>query len=742
VRLGLRYFLSYYFMYPRLLVLLFFVSLTGSVFGQFTYTIDQSIPVKANNKTLRMPWAGGFNAAQFNTMDLNSDNKQDLVIFERSANIILTFLNQGDTTYVYAPEFETQFPPEVDQFLILRDFNRDGKKDIFTHNNLGLSVFVNTTPPGGPLQWRPYDSGNALLTTGFNGPINLQVNATDVSGIQDIDGDGDLDILDARFVGIGSLEYHKNMSMELTGTCDSLLMVRVTEKWGDFEECNCGQYLFVNDSICPVFAGRTTHAAGKSILAIDVDNDGDRDLFFSEETCSNIYFMKNLGNADSAYMDGFTYYPPSAPIVNFQIFPATYYEDVNFDGIPDLIVGSNIYDRSSISDNFQQSAWLYLNQGTVTLPNFAFIKNNFLQDQMIEVGDNSAPAFVDADGDGDLDMFIGSYTSQDTVSHLFYYENTGSASSPEFTYVTDDYNTISSLGFYNLKPQFADIDGNGTQDLVFTATSMQTGTTSLYFIPNKDPGHLDFSGATPVNTSFVINPDENVLLVDVNQDGLYDILLGTATGALQYWINHGPRGVLDYTLQNPSFLGLGVTTARQNPVITTGDLNADGKTDLVLGDQLGAITIYSDFRAENPATSVQNIIWDEASQSYISKNLGGRVWPTVVNVFATNRPAMLIGNFLGGMVILKNSAEAELPANPVITIFPNPTPQNKTFTIKSDRDVTAQVFTVLGVKASDEFQIPANQNYEVTPQGLPAGVYIARFRANNNKTFSQKFVIY
>ena len=49
--------------------------------AQFTFTLDQSIPVEANGKSLAMPWAGGLNAAQFNTMDLNGDGKQDLVTF-------------------------------------------------------------------------------------------------------------------------------------------------------------------------------------------------------------------------------------------------------------------------------------------------------------------------------------------------------------------------------------------------------------------------------------------------------------------------------------------------------------------------------------------------------------------------------------------------------------------------------------------------------------------------------------
>jgi hypothetical protein len=62
-------------------VLLLFITL--SVFvpqqlsAQFTYMVDQSIPVQINEQTLSMPWGGGLNAVQYNTIDLNGDGLED-----------------------------------------------------------------------------------------------------------------------------------------------------------------------------------------------------------------------------------------------------------------------------------------------------------------------------------------------------------------------------------------------------------------------------------------------------------------------------------------------------------------------------------------------------------------------------------------------------------------------------------------------------------------------------------------
>src|SRR5262245_53938850 len=79
---------KYFLMIRHLLFLFLFVPL--DLFAQFTYVIDQGIPVKDQaGEQLLMPWAGGLNAAQHNVMDLNEDGKDDLVIYDRTADRII-----------------------------------------------------------------------------------------------------------------------------------------------------------------------------------------------------------------------------------------------------------------------------------------------------------------------------------------------------------------------------------------------------------------------------------------------------------------------------------------------------------------------------------------------------------------------------------------------------------------------------------------------------------------------------
>ena len=93
-----------------------------------------SFPVSQDGKTLRYPFAGGLNAAQLSAADLNQDGIQDLVIFDRAGDVLLTFLNGGKTgeiDYTYAPDYACYFPLLRD-YVLLRDFNGDGAADIFT----------------------------------------------------------------------------------------------------------------------------------------------------------------------------------------------------------------------------------------------------------------------------------------------------------------------------------------------------------------------------------------------------------------------------------------------------------------------------------------------------------------------------------------------------------------------------------------------------------------------------------
>lgn len=715
--------------------------------AQFTYFLDQSIPVQElDGDNLTMPWAGGLNAAQFNTMDLNGDGAEDLVLFDRMANKVITFIN-SDNQYIPAPEFENLFPAEITNWLLLRDYNCDGKKDIFTGDVLGIKVYQNVST-GSNLQWKqflfstgfPGSKSTVLMTQGSQNKVNLQLQFDDLPSISDVDGDGDLDIFNIQYAG-HTVEFHQNFSVENNLPCDSLEFRRITRSWGNFRECDCGVFAFDGQDCPPNSGGRTKHAGGKSLLALDYNGDQQQDLLFSEAECTRLFVLPNDGDTSGPVINRFTSFPQSTP-VNFVLFPAAFYEDVDFDGKKDLIATPNIFTKEFINIDLEESVWFYKNTGTNTHPSFSYVQRDFLQDHMIDVGDNAVPAFADYDGDGDFDLFISRHTSLEYTSTLFLYENTGSPSAPAFKLISEDYLGFSTSRFYNVRIQFYDINNDQTTDLVFSATSFDNAGTELYYVNNQSQTSLDFNGASIRPLDFSLTSSENICIADVDQDGLADILAGRSEGNLEFWKNEGVAGTPSFVLEDEAYLGLDGSTLRQNISCAAADLDGDGKTDLLVGDQNGKLGVISDFRnfAANEIMPEYNIIFNTALEAYSDKNLGGKIWPAVANIYNSNKPTVVVGNVLGGIHILTHDEGKSLPEEPEVSVYPNPVADKEILNIQADRAGVMQIISALGQQVSHAVMMNANETYLYTLPPLASGLYLVHFTVKDKST-TVRFVI-
>ena len=190
-----------YFQLAKLILILFSFQVVESN-AQIHLIPFDSVSIISNNENLNNPWAGGLNCPQFSEIDLNGDGVKDLVAFERNFyGVVKTYINQGiegEASYIHAPEFQLYFPG-MRNWMLLRDYNCDGKEDIFTWVPFGMAVYENITESGSNPQFSLVTS--LLKTEGLNGQTPLYCNTADIPSITDIDNDGDLDILSFNELG-------------------------------------------------------------------------------------------------------------------------------------------------------------------------------------------------------------------------------------------------------------------------------------------------------------------------------------------------------------------------------------------------------------------------------------------------------------------------------------------------------------------------------------------------------------
>jgi FG-GAP-like repeat len=554
---------------------------------------------------LEHPFLGGLNIPRPQLIDIDGDGDLDLFLQEYSDHLMF-FENVGTAT-------QPQFVWRTDQYADLAvgewyrfvDFDRDGDLDLLAEHPFSLIRYYRNEGGTTHAQWvvaadtlKDVD-GQPIFSDRQNIP-----NATD------IDCDGMMDLFIGRLTG--TVMRYEEVGKDATGIPRFRLL---TDRFENIE----------------IVAQIGSRHGANTMAMVDIDDDGDEDFFWGDFFEPGVLFIENTGTCQSPALQGRPVpYPIGSPIKTSG-YNAPAFGDIDGDGDVDLfigVLGGAFNPNLTTVDNL-----IYLeNQG-----GHRFITRTTRLIRGIDEGSESVPSVVDWDGDGDLDLILTNKIDPHNLqsSRMYLYENTGSARSPSLRWK----GPLDFVGSYHYVPAFADLDGDGDQDMIL-------GTWRASLALYRNVGTTRAPRFTLEDSTFVtITRGSNAApaLVDIDGDGDFDLFVGEASGAINFYRNEGSATEPRFTLVSDTYDDIDVGR-RSFPAFV--DLDADGDFDMVVGSEADGLFLYRNTGTRFAPAFVLDPSWRVPAPPFAT--------PVFADLDGDGDPDLLTGGIGGGVMYFEN----------------------------------------------------------------------------------------
>lgn len=688
----------------KILILLFLTLSFGSN-AQDIFRFDQSLKIKIDGVTVPNPFSGGINSAQIQTIDLTGDAIEEWVIWDINSRQVLVFSKSGEN-FTHLPELSYLFPEDINGFLKLVDFDKDGKKDLFTSTSLGIKAYRNTSI-GNQVSW--------LVAQNFlrlDGSSNIQANNLDTPMIQDLDKDGDLDLVIFNFASGDFLEFYKNTSVERKGIPDVDGFAFPAPFWGNFVFCGCEDFSFgitcegitIKPGLKINENARIQHAGGHSILYRDFNGDGKSDLVLGRDECSILYYLPNSGTeSNPLFIDSFKEIPGYGALPEFPLFH----------------VAQLIEDKLVVSLNTNETSATYgidFAKSIVRIKPDGGTEPNFLQNQLFDLGENTRPFFTGNKFAGELWLTANVKANEKVTGQAFRLPFSGS----EFQLFKRDWLELSKLNLLDIQLlEYTDITKKSY--FIASAIRVENSIPKQVLMKSEGNGFVDFSFSglslqRGDHLEFFAFESKDYLLVAVQNGGL-DL----------YSVNFEN---LTVSLEKQDFLGFQDNPANRNLAITVVDY---AKPDLYAIDQRGKLMWIENFME----SELRKDVFIQTDQRDFPTRFGRNTWLETVNPNFDEPVDLILGTRGGGVIYLKSVFE-ETPGEGEIEVKIYPNPSDGPIKVVSSHSSTVRLISAMGQVMKENIEITANREIEIQAGFLAPGLYNLQFEIDGKPSISRK----
>ncbi|HYN07963.1 MAG TPA: VCBS repeat-containing protein [Vicinamibacterales bacterium] len=540
--------------------------------GTFERSIAPFVVEKDTGEPYALPFLGGFDVPRPQFVDIDADGDHDLFVQEYP-NAVAFFENSGSAK---APRYEWRTDRylnlEIGEWYRFVDLDADGDFDLLSELRFSHVRFYRNT---GSRTAAAFEDAWALKDTEGN---DIFLDRQNIPAFVDLDCDKRLDMFVGRVEGtVARYEAERPGAERLAFIQEQFEGIEIIGRIGD----DLGfRFLPSFAKTKPEVLSRApSRRHGANALAFaDFDGDQDQDLFWGDFFEPGVLLIENIGRTCSS--PSFQVDPvqlPFAAATRTSGYNAPAPIDLDLDGDLDFlmgVLGGAFNPVATSADNFY--FWERTAADRLELRTKRFLDG-------IDLGSETVPSLADVDGDGDLDLVVGNKVdpAANDAGRLSIFTNTGTKSAPSFR-LTE---TLRLTEAYHLAPAFGDLDGDGDADMLL-------GTWNHDILLFRNTGAAGAS-RWKLDEPATIRPPKashsTPALVDIDGDRDLDMFVGQANGSVLFYRNAGTPKAPRFDIVTGA---LDELRAGRRSVPSLADIDGDGRIDLIVGRESGGASVY------------------------------------------------------------------------------------------------------------------------------------------------------